>query len=132
MEGLCSRLSQFQKSHDTWNVYDFYDIQDKYLKNSILNIFKAENDYLYNLITTGNESEITALEEHLKLSAPHLITVVFACILEQLFIFEETEKPFSKDVVTYLRSKGWKFPEFAFEKKLITDTVQSESNQTTE
>jgi hypothetical protein len=129
MEGLCSRLSQFQKSHDTWNVYDFYDIQDKYLKNSILNIFKAENDYLYNLITNATESEITALEEALKESAPHMITVVFACILEQLFVCEETEKPFSKKVVAHLRSKGWKFPEFAFEKKLITDDIKPESNQ---
>jgi hypothetical protein len=128
MEGLCSRLSQFQKSHDTWNVYDFYDIQDKYLKNSILNIFKAENDYLYNLIRNATESDITALEESLKLSAPHMIHVVFACILEQLFICEETEKPFSKDIIVYFRKKGWKFPEFTFEKKLITDTVEIEDN----
>lgn len=132
MEGLCSRLLQFQKSHDTWNIYDFYDIQDKYLKNSILNIFKAENDYLYNLITNATESEIAALEETLKESAPHMITIVFACILEQLFVCEKTEKPFSREVVAYLRKKGWKFPEFAFEKKLIKDNLNLECNQETE
>jgi hypothetical protein len=126
MEGLCSRLSQFQKSHDTWNVYDFYDIQDKYLKSSILNIFKAEKDYIQHFTESATESEIDSLEENLKLSAPHMIHVVFACILEQLFICEETEKPFSKDVIVYFRKKGWKFPEFTFEKKLIKDTVEIE------
>jgi spore coat protein CotF len=116
MEDLCSRLSKFQNDNQSWNFYDFYDIQNKDLKHSVLNIIKAEYNFIDNLLDKGSYSDVDMLYATIKKTATHMATITFSCLLEQLFLREEMNISFSKEMVSWYRKNGWNFPEFLFEK----------------
>jgi hypothetical protein len=133
MDSLCSRLKQFQTENESWNVYDFYDIQNKELKNSVLNIIKAEKELIDPLLKNGDETAVNNLYEMIQLDAHHMAMITFSCLLEQLFLREELGKKFSKEMVLWYRKKGWKFPEFYFEKdtriECKLDEIEDNVNQ---
>lgn len=126
MEDLCSRLSKFQNDNQCWNFYDFYDIQNKDLKHSVLNIIKAEYLFIDNLLEKGSYSDVEILFETIKKTATHMATITFSCLLEQLFLREEMDIPFSREMVSWYRKNGWKFPDFLFEKKDNNTTTVDE------
>lgn len=129
MEDLCSRLSKFQNDNQSWNFYDFYDIQNKDLKHSVLNIIKAEFKFIDNLLEKGSYSDVDQLYATIKKTAAHMGTITFSCLLEQLFLREEMNIPFSKEMVSWYRSNGWNFPEFVFEKlDKLDETVNKIDN----
>jgi hypothetical protein len=115
MEDLCSRLSKFQNENQEWDFYNFYDIQNKELKHSVINIIKAESGFLEPLLEKGTYSEVDMLHTTIKERATHMATITFSCLLEQLFLREEMNIPFSIEMVSWYRKNGWKFPDFHFE-----------------
>jgi hypothetical protein len=124
MESLCSRLSKFQTDNGTWNLYDFYDIQNKEMKHSVLNILKAESGFVDSLLEKGSYSEADDFYKKIQETASHMGMITFSCLLEQLFLREELDKPFSREMVSWYRKNGWKFPDFSFEcERLLVNEI---------
>jgi hypothetical protein len=116
MDAFIDTLAAFERIHSWWSDETFLKTDNTTLKNFVRDTLH-ESPYIEELATSGTAESMDALVERLKEDSPKMLLATLVNFLDYLYARDTDRVPFSKELVTWYRVKGWKFPPFSYEKK---------------
>jgi hypothetical protein len=119
---LVETLKTYEKEFENWQPHHFLEAKSETLKKAVERSLQQE-PMLDHFLHQGTESEATALVELLREEVPMITVATLKGILDALYRYEALQEEISQDLVRWYRKKGWKFPEFRFEKIELKVTV---------
>lgn len=110
-----SSFTKFEAEHQWWTHDTWFLAENLTIKQFVAAEIQNSSGLTY-LIHQGTHEELTEFYELLREAAPLLSTGVMKGLLDHCNRLEKLQEPFSKNVISWFRKMGWKFPEFEFEK----------------
>lgn len=114
MEEFVDTLVSFERIHSWWSDETFLKVDNTTLKNFVHDTL-YDSPYIEELATNGSVESIEKLKERLKDKSPKMLFSVLINFLDYLHVRDTDRIPLSKDLVTWYRDQGWKFPAFSHE-----------------
>ena len=114
MEQFVDELRKFEVIHQWWSPQTFQRLDNQTLKRFVdeqISTCEAFEQLLQTGSTDEFETWIAAILE----AAPKMITVVLACILNNLHSLDSANQLLSEQIVAWYRKEGWSFPPFRHE-----------------
>jgi hypothetical protein len=122
MEDILKKLKSIEAEQRWWSPEVFLHLENQTLKRKVGAVL-TNNTWITRLIAYGTIQDIETFAFELHEKVPLMIISVLAIFLDKMYYQESIHLPVSRDIVSWYRREGWKFPAFRHESETQTSNA---------